>query len=100
MKIVIDIDEKDYKRIKEIPEVFNSLTSRAYKAIRNGTPLPEHHGRLADVDEIIDYFHENVFIEDTDPSSMFFYKDVPASIVAQAIKDAPTIIEADRGGSE
>lgn len=41
MKIVIDIDDEDYKRIHGIPDVFNSLTSRAYSAIRNGTPLPD-----------------------------------------------------------
>lgn len=41
MKIVIDISEEDYKRIQDIPDVFNSLTSRMYSAIRNGTPLPE-----------------------------------------------------------
>jgi hypothetical protein len=52
MKIVIDIDEKDYKRIKEIPETFDSLTSRAYKVIKDGTPLPKGHGRLIDADAI------------------------------------------------
>ena len=40
MKIVIDIDDEDYKRIQDIFDVFNSLTSRAYSTIRNGTPLP------------------------------------------------------------
>lgn len=40
MKIVIDIDEEDYERIQDIPEVFISLTSRTYSAVRNGTPLP------------------------------------------------------------
>ena len=39
MKIVIDIDDEDYKRIQGISDVFNSLTSRTYSAIRNGTPL-------------------------------------------------------------
>ncbi len=41
MRIVIDIDDEDYKRIQDIPDVFNSLTSRAYSIIRDGTPLPE-----------------------------------------------------------
>lgn len=41
MKIVIDIDDEDYKRIQDIPDVFNSLTSRTYSAIRNGTPLSD-----------------------------------------------------------
>jgi len=46
MRIVIDIDEEDYKRIQDIPDVFNSLTSRTYSVIRNGTPLQNWHGRL------------------------------------------------------
>ena len=44
MKIVIDIDDEDYKRIQDIPNVFNSLTSRIYLAIRNGTPLEPKTG--------------------------------------------------------
>jgi hypothetical protein len=38
MKLIIDIDDEDYKRIQDIPNTFNSLTSRAYSAIRKGTP--------------------------------------------------------------
>ena len=53
MKIVIDIDDEDYKRIQDIPDVFNSLTSRTYSAIKNGTQLPKGHGRLIDADEAI-----------------------------------------------
>lgn len=41
MQIVIDIDDEDYKRIQDISDVFNSLTSRTYSAIRNGIPLPD-----------------------------------------------------------
>lgn len=39
MKLVIDISESDYCRIKDIPDAFDSLMSRAYKSIKNGTPL-------------------------------------------------------------
>ena len=42
MKIVINIDEEDYERLKEYKKApFCSLTSRAYEAIANGTPLKE-----------------------------------------------------------
>ena len=58
MQIVIDIDEEDYKRIQDTSDVFNSLTSRAYSAIRNGTPLPKGHGRLTDMDEAIKCLEE------------------------------------------
>ena len=43
MKLIIEMDDKDYNRIKDIPNAFNSLTSRAYIAIKNGTPLPKGH---------------------------------------------------------
>ena len=46
MKIVIDIPEKVYKYFidewRETPEIL--------RAVRQGTPLPEHHGRLIDAD--------------------------------------------------
>lgn len=54
MKLIIDIDEEDYKRIQDVPDVFNSLTSRTYSAIRNGTPLPKGHGRIADIDKLLE----------------------------------------------
>lgn len=44
MKLVIDIPEEEYKRMKE-----QSMFGRVNiwkRAIKNGTPLPEHHGRL------------------------------------------------------
>lgn len=88
MKIVIDIDEKDYKRIKEISEVFNSLTSRAYKAIRNGTPLPEHHGRIIDESQIK---HIECHTEQELCGTKIRYVKTT---------DAPTIIEADTEGSD
>ena len=42
MKIVIDIDQTTYD------DIVNNLytdTDEVEMAIRNGTPLPEHHGR-------------------------------------------------------
>lgn len=41
MQIVIEIDEDDYRRGCAMAD-----------AIRNGTPLPEHHGRLIDADKL------------------------------------------------
>ena len=54
MQIVIDIPEEDYERLKVYEKApFCSLTSRVYEAIANGTPFPEHHGALKDVDKLI-----------------------------------------------
>ena len=81
MQIVIDVPDEDYKRIKDMPDAFNSLTSRAYKSIKNGTPLPKGHGRLKDVDALIN----TLGCSD---------RDIYCKAVIE--EDAPTIIEADK----
>lgn len=48
MKIVIDIDEKDWKDINDIHFIREDLKFKIGKTIMNGTPLPEHHGDLID----------------------------------------------------
>lgn len=53
MKIVIEIPDQKYKWIVDNPQIY---TDDLCEAIRNGTPLPEHHGRLIDADAI-EYTH-------------------------------------------
>lgn len=84
MQIVINIDDEDYKRIQDIPDVFNSLTSRTYSAIKNGTPLPKGHGRLIDADDL--YENTEICHSDIDGYACVRWKD---------INDAPTIVEAE-----
>lgn len=52
MKIVIDISDDTYKAVCNgcmlPPDVENVVN-----AIKNGTPLPERHGRLVDADKLI-----------------------------------------------
>ena len=88
MKLIIDIDDEDYKRIQDIPNTFNSLTSRAYSAIRKGTPLPKGHGRLIDADAIN--------IHDVSPA----YGMEVYGVTQDDIEYEPTIIEADKEGKE
>ena len=78
MKLIIDIHEKDYQSIKNGHIPFNVLD-----AIKNGTPLPEHHGRLIDSEVLGDYFWDN-------RSKLFEHKDLQI-----AIDNVPTIIEAE-----
>ena len=84
MQIVIDIDEEDYKRIQDTSDVFNSLTSRTYSAIRNGTPLPKGHGRLIDAGEYENGIRKHYF----DNSTVIRCTEI-------ALDNAPTIIDAD-----
>lgn len=57
MQIVIDIPEELYKEYVSVnlgkgngkTIVYNLL-----KAIKNGTPLPKGHGRIADIDKVLE----------------------------------------------
>jgi len=55
MQIVIDISEEDFKLIQSVNNTNLLLLAeaRAMLAIKNGTPLPEHHGRLIDGDSLM-----------------------------------------------
>ena len=88
MQIVIDIDDEDYKRIQDVPDVFDSLTSRTYSAIKNGTLLPKEHGRLGDLDAL----REEV--------SSWGMNDYEPSDFIDIIDQADTIIEADMEDKE
>ena len=46
MKVVIDIDEVLYKKIRLLPDT--EIDTESYMAIKYGTPLPEGHGDLID----------------------------------------------------
>ena len=54
---MIEIDEEDYKIMKHNIAVNNPLCPLSQEEmvskVANGTPLPEHHGRIADMDEAI-----------------------------------------------
>ena len=52
MKIVIDIDDNLYTRLFDNGVDNYDDAADMATAIRKGTPLPEHHGRLIDADAI------------------------------------------------
>lgn len=62
MQIVIDIPDWVYKHIvqgnEEAPDENISI-----EAIRNGTPLPENHGRLIDLDALCDEHLSGCYVE-------------------------------------
>lgn len=64
MQILIDISEKDFTLIRSVndPNLLLLAESRVMLAVKNGTPLPEHHGRLIDVNELLD----DIGLEDND----------------------------------
>ena len=89
MQIVIDIPEKAYSALTHTEFDANLVVNEMRKAIVNGTPLPEHHGRLIDADALP--ISHGVFVPRAANEVMLC---TPTDAVfADEIKDAPTIIE-------
>ena len=79
MQIVIDIPDKDYNKLMNnkfygIDGCLDSLVYRLVGNVYEGTPLPKGHGRLIDADEL----------------------ESRMKIGYCIVRDAPTIIEADK----
>lgn len=58
MKIVIDIPEEEYNT-GQLVHYFGCYSDKLDLVIYNGTPLPEHHGRLIDADALTEKAPEN-----------------------------------------
>ena len=59
MQIVIDIPEWKYKDICEGVEASKKVgiptpSPSIFEAIANGTPLPKGHGKIADIDKVLE----------------------------------------------
>ena len=88
MKIIIDIPE----------EVFDEIYNKNYYslkgkealrvAVRNGTPLPNGHGRLIDGDRLLEHHDSTEYFNGMENRKIHF-------VQIGYIHDAPTIIEAD-----
>lgn len=79
MQIVIDIPEDAFEAIKKNGWSYYDIR----ESVKNGTPLPEHHGRLIDADALI----QELSVVSSRPVKSQLY----------ILREAPTIIEADRG---
>lgn len=87
MKIVIDIDEESYEHIKAYSN--EEVLPIGWYAIINGTPLPEHHGRLIDVNVLKNNIHY-VPLAPIFQGDYVTYRNV---IFADILDMLPTIIE-------
>lgn len=86
MQIVIDIPKEYYEALKEMSDESLSIIDRAI--IRYGTPLPEKHGRLKDIDAFITKVK-------ADRKHSAYLKSWTVDDVLNALNNsyAPTIIE-------
>ena len=84
MKFVIEIPA-DVKAVIDRNGTNEIVAETLWQAVKNGTPLPKGHGRLIDADELnLDYEVEMADDWKT------------AHEIANCVKYAPTIIEADK----
>lgn len=81
MKIVIDIDEKNYMSCQTSEYARKSIYFDLVYAIRNGIILPKGHGRLIDADAL-----------DKDCESSEYHEAITSWLDL-----APTIIESNKG---
>lgn len=97
MKIVIDINEEDYKKILANADIVNKRKKHTLEeAVLNGTPLPKGHGRLIDGDELDGVMYHEAFEKDTDLQKWDSGCWVRYKMFENKMADAPTIIEADK----
>ena len=87
MQIVIEISDYDKEWITNGVYIPDEINRKIAEAIINGIPLPEHHGRLIDADEL--------FLDIQTDEQMRLGEHI--AWVRERIEDAPTIIEADKG---
>lgn len=88
MKVVIDIPEETYYKCIDAKGC-NAVVARI---IENGTVLPKGHGRLADLDKIIQFTYDTYGI-----NSGKCITDDNRDIIDYLYNGVETIIEADKG---
>ena len=98
MQIVIEILEEQYNKIKELKMCeygnYVALLDAVLSSIKNGTPLPNGHGRLADADILLEKM--STYSDDEGDCGQYGNDSIIAKDSAcYMIEIAPTLIEAD-----
>ena len=87
MQIVIDILPEEYEAICKVDSVVNVIPFRIAQVIKDGTVLPENHGRLIDADAL-----------EGEPYLMSEGNGMYRTVTGYfRVEDAPTIIEGTEG---
>ena len=100
MEIVIDIPEDVYTRLFDNGIQDNEIAvddvCEMARALRLGTPLPEHHGRLIDADALMKLYgleDATKYGNETAEQQTHSYDTMMMYEIADMLDDAPTIIE-------
>lgn len=98
IELVIKISEEQKKMVDAIMELPPQVENDLVSAIRHGTPLPKGHGRLGDLDIILNKAmkHRKSYMEAENSSycrgNLHAYE-----LYVEEVENAPIIIEADKG---
>jgi len=104
MQIVIDIPEVFYETLRKADAIISSqrsgktLMSVIFDAVVNGTPLPDGHGRIGDLDAVMSDISAS--INEMTNISIAVDGEYLWVKLNDAIDNAPTIIGADNTESE
>lgn len=79
MKIVIDVPEEEYNT-RQLLHYFGCYSDKLDLVIYNGTPLPEHHGRLIDISEYEKYFNTAITYDDGNHTHVVYTNIIPTII--------------------
>ena len=99
MRVVIDIPDDNFNRIRELAEVnglSNNLMGYSLLAIAHGTVLPKAHGDLIDREEFLKTFLDSFWGAVKEGNSSFEV----VGVVKNIIRNAPIVIEADQENKE
>lgn len=98
MKMVIEIPN-DVKAIIDRKGTNEIVAETLWQAVKNGKSLPKGHGRLIDADMLLaeaDELKMSPWYNNDDNGSYAVRKDAVAMVEDLCVKNAPTIIEADK----
>ena len=97
MQIVIDIDERRFKDILRISTVqLRGRTPTLEQVIAKGIPLPEHHGRLGDLDKLYTEMNNGIKAGNYEDGYESYGHINDTDDCLECVKYADTIIEADK----
>ena len=89
MQIVIDIPEEMYRTVQD-----GTYCGSLYEELKTGTPLPKGHGRLGDLDAVMDDINRS--IEGITNIGIMVDGEYLWGKLNDAIYNASTIIKADK----
>lgn len=101
IELAIKIPEEIYKASQMLDAKYGDTVQIPLEVIANGTPLPKGHGKLGDLDIILNKAmkHRENYME-AENSSYCRGKLHAYEVYAEEVENAPTIIEADKEESE